>query len=429
MKIAIYIDNSNICGVDCRDLTRGNPGIGGTEYCIMLLAQMYKRSYPRDEVILLAAAGGMLPEVDRVVASKDPLDTVGKAVQEQVDLLLISSVYQGKPLPDAFFRSVDQAQLKTVTWGHNFYLADYCRNVARCNYIRANVFVGRQQYDRYIDHPVIHKSTYIYNMYPRVEPPCRTENDGKMVTYIGSIVPTKGFHILANAWKTILAQVPQAQLHVIGSGTLYDRNSRLGSYGIAEESYERSFIQGITDGQGTLLPSVHFHGVLGTEKKEWIAKTSVGVPNPSGRTETFGISALDFSARGVPVVTVAAGGFLDTVISGKTGLLYADPSALAENVVTLLKDSQMNLQYGKAGMMFAREFEPEHTIGRWHTLFEMVCRDEKPKLEMPETFLKSNLKQLRIANRKLKSVLHLEYPLSVIGAETVARGILRRFGR
>lgn len=81
-------------------------------------------------------------------------------------------------------------------------------------------------------------------------------------------------------------------------------------------------IKGITDRAGELLPSVHFHGVMGEEKKELIARTSVGVANPSGRTETFGISAIDFSSRGVPVVTIASGGFLDTVENEKTGLLY-----------------------------------------------------------------------------------------------------------
>ena len=50
MKIAIYINNSNISNVDCSDLTKGNPGIGGTEYCILLLAQLYKRYYPDNQI-------------------------------------------------------------------------------------------------------------------------------------------------------------------------------------------------------------------------------------------------------------------------------------------------------------------------------------------------------------------------------------------
>ena len=127
----------------------------------------------------------------------------------------------------------------------------------------------------------------------------------------------------------MLVEVPDAQLHVVGSGKLYDRNSKLGVYGIAEESYENSFIKGITDRAGELLPSVHFHGVMGEEKKELIARTSVGVANPAGRTETLGISAIEFSSRGVPVVTIASGGFLDTVENEKTGLLYNDTKDLA----------------------------------------------------------------------------------------------------
>ena len=54
MKIAIFIDNENIQGVDCRNLENGNPGIGGTEYSILLLAQVYKEVYPKDEVMLFA---------------------------------------------------------------------------------------------------------------------------------------------------------------------------------------------------------------------------------------------------------------------------------------------------------------------------------------------------------------------------------------
>lgn len=57
MKIAIYINNSNISNVDCSDLTKGNPGIGGTEYCILLLAQLYKRYYPDNQITLIAKTG------------------------------------------------------------------------------------------------------------------------------------------------------------------------------------------------------------------------------------------------------------------------------------------------------------------------------------------------------------------------------------
>lgn len=204
---------------------------------------------------------------------------------------------------------IETNQIKTILWGHNFYLSDFCNKISGCSYVKANVFVGRQQYDRYVDHKVIKKSTYIYNMYPQPVYEARKENSNHAVTYIGSLVPLKGFHVLAQAWKSILTEVPDAELNVIGSGKLYGRNSKLGRYGIADEEYERQFMPGLTEPDGSIMPSVHFWGVLGVEKNDVIRNTCVGVVNPTGRTETFGISALDFESMSVPVVTIAKGGF------------------------------------------------------------------------------------------------------------------------
>lgn len=79
--------------------------------------------------------------------------------------------------------------------------------------------------------------------------------------------------MIAKAWKTVLAAVPDAKLNVIGAGNLYDRNSKLGKYGIAEESYENSFMPYLTekfeeDGEikERILPSVKFWGLMGVEK-------------------------------------------------------------------------------------------------------------------------------------------------------------------
>ena len=73
MKICIYINNAGIKDVDCSDLTVGNPGIGGTEYCILLLAQIYKQNYPKNELCLIVSEKGILPPVDEVIIEK-PMD-------------------------------------------------------------------------------------------------------------------------------------------------------------------------------------------------------------------------------------------------------------------------------------------------------------------------------------------------------------------
>lgn len=429
MKIAIFIDNENIIGVDCRNPERGNPGIGGTEYCILLLVQVYKKAYPSDEVVLFATKQGMLPKTDAVEIVSGPME-IGKIFKNtQADMLLISAVYHGEPLSQDFFKMIEENQIKTILWGHNFYLSDFCNEISECSYVKSNVFVGRQQYDRYVDHKVIKKSTYIYNMYPQPVYETRKENSNHTVTYIGSIVPLKGFHVLAQAWKRILTEVPDAELNVIGSGKLYGRNSKLGRYGIADEEYERQFMPGLTEPDGSIMPSVHFLGVLGTEKAEVIQKTCVGVVNPTGRTETFGISALDFESMSVPVVTIAKGGFLDTVLNEETGLLYGHTDDFAKDIIMLLKNNKLNEQYGRDGVQLCKKFTPDKIIKEWNRLFWKVLNDEKMEYIEPDSFMETNLKKYRCLNRKIKNAIGVEYPISVIGAESFARNVLRRMGK
>ena len=92
-----------------------------------------------------------------------------------------------------------------------------------------------------IDDDVITKTSYIYNMVDCKKLQIRETKFQKEVTYIGSLIREKGFHVLAKAWKDVLKEVPDAKLNVIGSGKLYNRGSQLGKYGIADKEYEESW--------------------------------------------------------------------------------------------------------------------------------------------------------------------------------------------
>ena len=423
MHVGIYLNNSRISSVDCGDMFSGNPGIGGTEYCILLLAQAYKRYYSNDNVTLFVEKEAILPPVDRLVIVDNVEDLPSKAKTANVDLLVISAVNNGEPLPKSFFNKINELKIKTILWGHNFYLSDFCKQIERCEFVKANVFVGRQQYDRYIDNKVINKSTYIYNMYPNPLGHFRAEIDKPIVTYIGSLVTTKGFHILAKQWKQVLSLVPNAELNIVGSGSLYSRNATLGTYGVADQKFEDLIMPGLTDDDGNILPSVHFLGVLGQEKDKIISKTSVGVVNPTGRTETFGISALDFESRGVPVVTIAKGGFLDTVIDGETGILYKRTSQLNKSLLILLQDKNRNERYGQNGIEYSKAFAPEIIVEQWNDLFIKVKDEMEISYKPPKTFMFSNLKWLRKINRSIHN------PISIIQVETAVRVFLRRLGK
>ena len=97
MHIGIYINNENISSVDCKNLLAGNPGIGGTEYCVLLLAQAYKMYYSNNKVTLFVAKQGILPEVDNYVVVNGIDGLPAKAQKEDVDVLVVSAVYNGIP--------------------------------------------------------------------------------------------------------------------------------------------------------------------------------------------------------------------------------------------------------------------------------------------------------------------------------------------
>ena len=243
--------------------------------------------------------------------------------------------------------------------------------------------------------------TYIYNMFDGRLFSYRPMPSVPAVTYTGSLVSAKGFHILANIWPQILKAVPEAQLYVIGNGQIYDRNAKLGSLGIADERYEKVFANAITE-NGALLPSVHFCGAMGKEKLEIYKKTTVGVMNPSGKTETFGLSAVEMEACGIPVVTKAANGLFDTVIDGKTGYLIRNKNQLRDCVVELLQDKQKNAFYGQQAKAFADEtFLPEVLVKQWEQLFVDIKKGQAAEYIKPENHWQNNQKWMRVINRKL----------------------------
>jgi glycosyltransferase involved in cell wall biosynthesis len=427
MKVAIYFYNKHIKNVDFINVLEGNPGVGGTEYCILCLYELMKHYHPEVDVTMIVPCETqqMPTEMIEVVPELDMLPN--KVKEMNADVLVISSLIDGKPLSDGFFYKADKEQIRVITWGHNYYLSDYCNILTKHNCVKANVFVGKQQYDRYIDHRVIKKSTVIYNMYPfDSKEIIKRRMEKKSVTYIGSLIESKGFHVLAQAWKNILKEVPDAQLYVVGSGNLYKRESELGKYAIADKEYEDLFIPYLLDDEGKMLESVHFLGILGKEKKEVIRNTCVGVVNPTGRTETFGLSALDFESMSVPVVTIGTGGFLDTVINNRTGLLYDKISELPSCVIELLNNTEQNIEFGKNAREFSKRFSAEKIVEEWLQLFELVINNRTLEVKIPNDFKNKQLKWLRILNRRFKNRIHAEWLPAVIDIETIVRKMYRK---
>ena len=327
---------------------------------------------PCIEVRLYAHKQGIFPSGLEYNVCNNVENAVTIASQDNLDYFVIDY----KRLPHELV--CKYKALNFVVWAHNFIVAkDFDFYYKHPNIARI-INVGCEQRDLYCDHPMADRLDYIYNgvlmqsidKYDVINHPFEKRNLN--VAYVGSLVPAKGFDLLASAWPAVLAKVPDAQLFVVGSGKLYNRNSVLGKWNIADEKFENKFMKHITN-DNQVLPSVHFLGVLGEEKNDLLLKCRVGVPNPSGNTETFGFTAIEMQSMGCNITTMKCSGYLDTVFTKR--YLYYNSNNLAKNIIKLLLQKEHD--YNEVYSFIKQNFSFDKIVLEWEQLFKEALPGHK----------------------------------------------------
>lgn len=359
MKIAFWLNNKGFKDVDCSNVLKGNPGIGGSEYSALLIAESLRKRGV--DTVILCTAKGRFPKSLSYHCCFDITEACRFVRRKKYDFFLLDSRFPTEQLLKAY------PDIKFLAWG-NCFIEPWMNEVFPMypNLLRF-VNVGKEQHLLCLDQPIAPKSTYIYNAVPtdillEISPMPFGERK-HTVAYIGSLHRAKGFHLLAKAWPDIVKRVPDAELYVIGSGRLYSRDSKLGKWGIAAKEYEDEFMQYLTDGD-KILPSVHFMGVMGQEKFSLLARTKVGVPNPSGVSETFGYTAVEMQFMGCGVTSISCPAYLDTVYDKSN--LYSSADDLAEYVCRILNSS--SIDYDNT-MKYFHAFSVDKVTDEWLCLF------------------------------------------------------------
>jgi glycosyltransferase involved in cell wall biosynthesis len=151
-----------------------------------------------------------------------------------------------------------------------------------------------------------------------------------LVLVVSRIEPWKGQHVAVNAMPRILEAVPEARLAIVG-GPAVNKPEYLAALKARCE-------------QPDLAQRVLFTGIR-TDIPRLLAAADV-LTQPTATAEPFGRTIVEGMAAGIPVVATAAGGPLDIVDDGKTGLLAppGEAAPLADAVIRLLSDKDLARQ-------------------------------------------------------------------------------------
>lgn len=423
MKVAFYFRNDIYdSSKDLRDLYQGNPGIGGTEYVMLIVAHQLLIRDNDIEVFLYSNKFGLFPSEFDVHSGfsveSAATDAALKGCRRFVlDYRLVN--WRSGPFADL------SPDVKLIPWCHTFYDDDELHAICSHLCFGRLICVGSEQRDLYRDDWTFDYTDYIFNCVPvnpiRIQEvydlPYKQRKH--IVTYVGSLNARKTFHVLAEIWPDVLKRVPDAKLYVIGSASLYDKVESFGDFGIAEKNYEDTFMPYLSK-NGQIIDSVRFLGPMGKEKNSILQLTKVGVPNPTGKTETFCLSAVEMQAMGCAVTAMRAPGYFDTIYNGK---IVKNKKQLTKAIVELLLSDNTPRSYSDTMNYIQSNFSVPQVVGQWERLLKSDL-SERINPIVPISHISYRLKWIKVAVRIIKKC----FPLFNRINYSVERGIIK-FGK
>jgi len=408
-KIAFYLENEDIRDIDFRYPEKGNPGCGGTEYLFTAtpyyLSTLKKNKYT---IVLIANCIKRLPD-NLYLACADNLEDAARTAKK-----LGCDIFIYRPRRDIkldITPLIDNLRLLSIAWAHVQLPPETLKKMAKSDYLKKLVCVEHEQYDAIQDTALaaLKRLTFIVNGFDldgfRLS--SIPNKDKKLVVYIGALVPQKGFHVLARAWPNVIKTHPDARLIVIGSSTLYDHNSSLGPWGVADKSYEEEeIIPHLKGKDGNPHKSVFFAKRLGHEKKEILHKALIGVANPTGISENCPGSSLEFSASGTAVISGAYFGMVDVIKHKETGLLGKKIDDLTMNICKLIENPKIAIKMGEEGVNYVQmRYNWKNVINEWDALINSIVNDsDTPRIPFKKNIF-FNYKILVMLNRFLQITL------------------------
>lgn len=392
-KIAFFLNNHSMLNIDYSGILEGNPGVAGSEYEFLLIPYLLEIRDNDIDPYLCVNFSGNFPHKN-VEYTNDLKEACDFCMKEGINQIVVDIKYFNHNILKNY-----ENRLSVLIWAHNNVSYNLLKLFSRLTYIKRIINCGREEMELYRDNIATLKSTYIYNIFPfkslSYYKKRMLSKDNHNVVFMGSITKEKGFHILARAWKKVLAKVPDAELFVVGSGRLYNSKARLGKYNIAEEKYEEMFMPYLVDSKEQILPSVHFLGLLGDEKYDILGNCKVAVPNPTGFSECLPITSIEMQLMGCSITTINHSAYLDTVFN--QDFLFSSESKLSKYLIKRLttKADDYQLLYN----FVTKKFGIDGNIDRWEyviksnsQILEPISNNHNQLKSLKDFLLKAKIK-------------------------------------
>lgn len=173
-----------------------------------------------------------------------------------------------------------------------------------------------------------------------------------LVGYLGRIKRYKSVNHLIQAFEIVRRAIPEAKLLIIGDGDHLPELKKL-------------VVRLKLDQTVTFAGALQHDQKIDSLNQMWLAV------NPSPK-EGWGLTVIEANCCGVPVIAANSPGLRDSVVAGKTGLLYpyGDYQRLAELIIEVIQKNELRNYFSKECMTWAQQFDWERSAENMLSLIE-----------------------------------------------------------
>lgn len=279
-----------------------NPGMGGSEFHIIKLAEILSKSNFKVCVIY----DGIKPDSSGSIQFVSSNELKGAEFD-----LLITSVGWVENLGQSLRKT------KAVVISHHPFDGRLRNSLANLAQPKVAVNVGRFQYfsNGVSELPSIWLPAFTKVSLSDMSPNPQISASGLTVGHISSLHPSKGFHIALKGWIKFASR-PEgsaSKLRVIGSSALYDHgmSSASGDSIPISGNYGRKIKSIINAAPENVRARIDFLGLLNSSVQFEIRNWDIAIQNPLGLAEADPMVVQDCLASGVPVIGSALFGMYD----------------------------------------------------------------------------------------------------------------------